>query len=147
MRVGSYATLVNSSYLMLSQHYHVFYVSWNKVETIFNCLCLSKYCLHREGPSNFSLGSYIPTNETFVIIVEAFIKTSILLTNVSLRIVIRRGFIVVNRGVHHCWPWSTGVQKIKFRNMAQFPRFFVFWSQTEAYDSMPILQEMAFLGF
>jgi hypothetical protein len=38
-----------------------------------------------------------------------------------------------------------GAKKIKFRNMAQFPRFFL--GHTEAHNSMPISQEMAFLGF
>ena len=48
----------------------------------------------------------------------------------------RDGFI--GGGAHPCWPWSTGgvhtpvglgqqgSKKIKFRSMAQFPRFFLF---------------------
>jgi hypothetical protein len=47
---------------------------------------------------------------------------------------------LVNRG-------ARGWEKIKFRNMAWCPRLFLFWSQTEAHNSMPISQEMSFLGF
>ena len=91
------------------------------------------------------------TEWTYLLILLNLIYTYLNLNSLHVGILYRGGFI---GGCTGCAPLlaldnrgAMGVQKIKFRNTAQFPRFFLFWSQTEAHNSMPISQEMAFLGF